>query len=147
MFQVIRMTVRFREMLLTLCSVASAITALFHGTAIVSERVARLEYAPAYPLWRHLLFIAVDASCAWLFIRRPKWFVWAFLVLTIQILNSHGRVVWTLLMEKRPMDWLSVAATLSAPIALWLLVLDRKGVPLRVARPARTYGAIQRSPE
>lgn len=129
------MTSRSRDFFFRVFSLASAISAAFHAAAIVSETVSRLEYAPSYPIWRHLLFVVIDTSCASLFLRRPRWFVWAFFLLALQILNGHGLVVWTQLAERRPVDWLSVAVTLYAPIALWLLVIDwraRRGALARV---------------
>jgi hypothetical protein len=80
-----------RDVLFWLGSATAAAAALFHAAAMVSPTISRLEYPPTYPTWRHVLFIAIDAALAWLLVQRPAWLVWAFAVLTLQVLSGHGR--------------------------------------------------------
>ena len=113
-----------RERCFRVLAVSAGLAAVFHAAAMASPAIARLEYEPTYPQWRHVAFIAIDASCAWLFLRRPAWFVWAYAVLTIQVLNGHGRGAWTIWATEGRVDWISVAVSIGAPVALWLLIVD-----------------------
>ncbi len=117
---------RSRESLFRLCSLAALAAALFHAAAMVSPAVAQLEYEPTYPAWRHVVFIVIDGSLAWFFLRRPRWLVWAYGVLTMQVLNSHGLGAWRLWIDEDRIDWISVAVTLVAPAILVLLIADRR---------------------
>jgi hypothetical protein len=67
---------------------------------MVSPTITDLEYGPTYPMWRHVVFIVIDGSLAWLLLRRPWWLVWAYAGLTLHILNGHGRGAWRLWMEE-----------------------------------------------
>ncbi len=91
---------------------------------MVSPAIARLEYEPAYPAWRHVIFIVIDSSLAWFFLRRPRWLVWAYALLTLQVLNSHGLGAWRVWIYEDRIDWISVAVTLVAPAILALLISD-----------------------
>jgi hypothetical protein len=113
-----------RERILKLSAAAAAIAAAFHLTAIFSETVTRLEYGPTYPLWRHVLFIGIDSALVVLFLRRPRWFVWAFAALTIQILNGHGLGAWRIWTNEHRIEWISVAVSIGAPVILVVLVVD-----------------------
>jgi len=118
------MTARAREVVFQIAAVAAAIAAAFHLAAILSESVARLEYEATYPLWRHVLFIAIDSALVLLFLRRPSWFVWVFTALTIQILTGHGRGAWRIWTNEHRIDWISVAVSIGAPLILVVLVVD-----------------------
>jgi hypothetical protein len=113
-----------RELFFRLCAVGAFLAAMFHAAAMLSPAVARIEYPPSYPAWRHVLFIGIDLTLAWLFLRRPMWLPWAFAVLTFQILNGHGRAAWAMWAEQRHIDWISVLASVLAPIVLVVLLRD-----------------------
>ena len=51
-------------------------------------------YPATYPLWRHVLFIIINVTFAWLLVRQKRWVVWPFALLTLQIYNGHGRAAW-----------------------------------------------------
>ena len=42
----------------------------------------------------HVLFILIDGNLVWLLLRPPMWLVWPYAVLTLQVLNGHGRSAW-----------------------------------------------------
>lgn len=77
-----------RDSLFRVCAIGALLPTLFHAVSIFSPAVASLEYSPSYPIWRHLVFIAIGASCVWLFQRRPWWLVWAYAALTIQTVKD-----------------------------------------------------------
>lgn len=118
------MTDRTRAVVFRACALFAIAAAAFHAAAMASPAVARIEYEPTYPAWRHVLFIIIDVAAARLFLRRPRWFVWAYAVLTIQVLNGHGRGAWHLWVERQRVDWISVAISLAAPAILVLLFVD-----------------------
>ena len=107
-------------------AVGAVAAALFHAAAMVSPAIAQIEYEPTYPTWRHLIFIGIDASLALLVLRRPRWLVWAYGAITLQVLNSHGVGAWHLWMTERRLDWISVAVSVAAPAILLLLIVDRR---------------------
>ena len=90
------MTSAFQERLFRLCAVGALVAAMFHAAAMLSPAVARIEYPPGYPTWGHVAFIGVNVTLAWLFVRRPIWLVWAFALVTLHILNGHGRGAWAM---------------------------------------------------
>ena len=108
------------------CSLVAVAAALFHFAALLSPAINRIEYESTYPAWRHVLFIGIDLSLAVLFVRRPRWLVWPYAILTIQVLNGHGRGAWVLWVEHGQTDWISIAASLAAPLILLLLFIDRR---------------------
>lgn len=120
------MTERTRAVVFTACAVGAVAAAAFHASAMASPSIARIEYESTYPAWRHVLFIVIDVATARLLLSRPRWFLWAYAVLTIQILNGHGRGAWQLWVEQQRLDWISVAVSLAAPAVLVLLFLDRR---------------------
>jgi hypothetical protein len=83
--------------------------------------------------WRHAVFFAIDILCAWYILRRPRWFVWAFGLLTLETLWSHGSHAWRLWRGENRLDWLSFAVLIVVPSALALLMrdaLDRRPQPM-----------------
>jgi hypothetical protein len=78
------------------------------------------------PDWRHALFAVIDAAVAVGLIRRPPWFVWVFLPLTIHQLGSHGSAAWLLWSEHRGIDMISIGVIVIMPLVLGLLFWDRR---------------------
>jgi len=117
---------RPREMGFRVSAAGALVAALFHAAAMLSQPVAALEYKPTYPTWRHVAFIVIDMSLAWLLLRRPRWLVWAFAALTLQILSSHGVGAWAMWTAQHRIDWISVAISIAAPVVLLLLFMDRR---------------------
>lgn len=113
-----------RYLIFRLAAVGAAVAAGFHAAAMLSPEIARLEYEPTYPIWRHVVFIGIDGVLAWLFLRRPSWLVWAYGLLTLQILNGHGRGALRIWIAQHRVDWISVAVSVLAPVVLCALFLD-----------------------
>lgn len=115
----------FRNRVFRLCAVFALASATFHAVSMVSPAVARLEYEPTYPPSRHLVFIGINLALVWLFLRRPRWFVFAFALLTAQILNGHGRAAWALWRMEGRLEWISIVVSAGALVILALLIVDR----------------------
>ena len=116
---------RVRTALFAIAAAICVAAAVFHLLALANPSIARLEYTPDYPVWRHWLFVAGDLILAWLFIRRPPWLIFVFGALTLQIFMGHGRWAWRLWrVEHRP-DWISIAVVLAAVVGVILLAADR----------------------
>jgi hypothetical protein len=117
-----------REALFRIFAVLFAGAAVYHAVAF---------FAPASGIggahWRHALFIAIDVLCAGFILRRPRWFVWAFGLLTLDTLWSHGSHALKLWRVDGRLDWLSFAVLVVVPWALALLIrdtLDRRSPPM-----------------
>ena len=109
---------------LRLAALGAVIAAAIHATALAVPAFAAAAYPPAYPAWRHGVFITINLSTAWLFRRRPWWFVWAYTVLTAQVLHSHGSSAWASWQRDGRVAWIDAAAILAVLVALVLLVMD-----------------------
>jgi len=120
------MTSRSRESLFRLCAAGAVVAGTFHLAAMVNPAIARIEYDSTYPAWRHVLFIAINGAVAWLLIRRPRWFVWPFALLTIHVVAGHGYWAWHVWTFERRVDWISFAVVIATPAILALLFIDRQ---------------------
>jgi predicted membrane protein len=80
------------------------------------------------PVWRHILFIIIGIISIYGLLKRPGWFVWFFLVLTIQQLYSHGGdLLWHWNHEQR-VDWISIAVLIFMPGVLFFLFLEKRKI-------------------
>jgi hypothetical protein len=123
---------RYRDLLFVLAAAGAAVAVAIHGAALAMPAFAAATYPPGYPAWRHGTFVLIDATVAWLFLRRPAWFVWAYGVLTLQVLYSHGGSAWTSWHHDGRVAWIDGLALVAIPLALGLLVVDywtRRGAP------------------
>ena len=101
-----------------------------HAAALAVPAFAAANY-PGLPAWRPGVFIAVNATAAVLFLVRPRWFTWAFAVLTAQQIYSHGGSAWMSWQRDGQVRSIDAAALVAIPLALVLLVVERrKGPPL-----------------
>jgi len=103
-------------------AIAFVIAALFHAGALIAPDIAEPS-----PPWRHALFIGINLALAAGFFRRPRFFLWVFLVVTAQQLVSHGMQGWRVWQEGR-IDWASVVVCVALPPLAALLAWDRKRV-------------------
>jgi hypothetical protein len=106
-------------------AVGFAVAALYHGTALAVPSFAKAAYPADYPLWRHVVFIVVDGAGAYLFLKRPVWLIWPYLLLTVQVLQGHGvRLVrtWT---QMHQIQWVDVITVAGILLGLGLLLMDR----------------------
>ncbi len=93
------------------------LAAAFHLVALVTPDIGEPS-----PPWRHLLFAATNGAVAIGMIRRPRLFVVAFGMLTVQQLASHGAYVW----NQGRLDWASGVVLVGMPLVLGLLVVDAR---------------------
>ena len=115
---------RSRELLFGLAAAGAVVAVAIHAAALAVQTFAAATYPPAYPAWRHGVFIAINATAAVLFLVRPRWFVWAFAVLTAQVIYSHGGSAWASWQRDGQVAWIDAAALVAIPLALVLLVID-----------------------
>jgi hypothetical protein len=108
-----------------------ACAGLYHLVAIAVPAFRALAYAPGYPLWRHGVFVAVNATFAWLLLRRPIWLVGPFALLTVQIIQGHGVSAWRSWRDNGHIDWISVLTVAGALFGMALLLADLRA---RLAR-------------
>ena len=108
---------------------------LFVG-AVIYHAVAFVEsgFGSGGTHWRHAIFCGIDLLCAFYLLWRPRWFVVAFAVLTLQTLFSHGTHAWMLWHTERHLDWLSFAVLIVVPWTQALLITD--GIERRCVDPA-----------
>ena len=103
---------------------AFALAAAFHLVAIVTPDIAEPS-----PPWRHLLFAATNGAVAVGMLRRPRLFVVAFALLTVQQVVSHGLYAAKLWSTEGRVDWASAVVLVSMPTVLALLLFDAKRTP------------------
>jgi hypothetical protein len=113
------------RVLFSLLAAGFAAAALYHLAALTIPAFAKMAYSPSYPQLRHIVFVFVDILAASLFLWRPRWFIWPYLALTIQILQGHGVHGWQSLHYKHQLDWIDVITVFGALLGLILLLFDR----------------------
>ena len=99
-------------------AVGFALAAAYHLTALLVPAFAKIAYSVDYPAWRHIAFIFIDGTFAFLFVARPNWLIWPYILLTLQVINGHGRVAWLLWREQRQIDWISVVVAAGVIVGL-----------------------------
>ena len=72
----------------------------------------------------HGIFVAIDPLAAMMLLRRPPWFPYAFAVLTVQQIYSHGLEALTAWRDAARIDVISIFIVVAMPILLVLLVYD-----------------------
>jgi hypothetical protein len=102
-----------------------ALAALYHVAALSSPAFAKAAYAPTYPTLRHVTFVAVDILGAILFLRRPRWLIWPYLILTLQVLQGHGVRGWQTLVREHQINWIDAVTVSCVLLGLILLLIDR----------------------
>jgi hypothetical protein len=106
------------------CAGAAAFlaAAIYHLAAVLIPRFGVYAYPSTYPLWRHLLFIAVDVAFSWLLLARVRWVIWPMALLTLQIYNGHGRYAWMAWSRESRIQWIDVLTTIGATLFMLLLI-------------------------
>jgi len=116
------------------------VAALYHLAALAVPAFARMAYSPTYPQLRHITFVIVNILAASLFLWRPRWSIWPYLALTIQILQGHGVHGWRSLILKHQLNWVDAITVFGALLGLILLLFDRvagkRGEPMSDPRPS-----------
>jgi hypothetical protein len=114
---------RYR-ILFRLMAAGCAMAAVCHVAALAIPAFGKMAYAPGYPPLRHVTFVIVDSLASFLFLSRPRWFIWPYLVLTIQILQGHGLRGWRTWADKHQLNWVDAITVFGALLGLVLLALD-----------------------
>jgi len=102
-----------------------ALAALYHLAALAIPGFARVAYAPTYPPLRHVTFVTVDSLGAWLFLLRPRWLIWPYLLLTLQVMQGHGVRAWQTLVHEHQINWIDAITVLGILLGLITLLIDR----------------------
>jgi hypothetical protein len=121
--------------------------ALYHLTALLIPAFAKIAYPLTYPTLRHITFIMLDGLAALLFLLRPRWFIWPYLVLTVQVLQGHAVRGYQNWVQKHQLNWIDTITVFGVFMGLVLLVLDRRLVQKReeFAIRARSDQAVVRN--
>jgi hypothetical protein len=72
----------------------------------------------------HAAFVVIDPITAYLLLRRPDWFPYAFAVLTVQQIYSHGMEALTLWRAASAIDYVSLFIIVFMPSLFVLIVYD-----------------------
>jgi hypothetical protein len=94
--------------------------------ALVYHIAGAIQPFDKTPAWRHILFVGINIICIYGLTKRPKWFIWFVLVLTLQQWYSHGSYAIELWQQQHIIHWISVADILLLPLLLILLIADKK---------------------
>jgi hypothetical protein len=103
---------------------AFAIGGVWHLTAMAVPSFAAFAYPADYPIWRHVAFVLINFSFAWLFLLLPPWLVWPYSLLAIQGLHAHGSAAWSLWRREARVDWISVAVVTVELLGLALVAYN-----------------------
>lgn len=110
-----------RQLLFKIASGLSLIVGLFHLTGVfypVNEA----------PVWRHIIFVFVNFISVYGFLKRPKWFIYAFIPLLFQQFYSHGSVFynkWTIHSE---VGYIDGALLILLPIFFANMVIELRSI-------------------
>ncbi len=77
------------------------------------------------PVWRHALFVIINAGCIYGLLKRPKWFAYVFFAFTIQQLNSHGGSLidnWNL---HHKIAWIDLSVVIITPLIFLALLSEQ----------------------
>jgi hypothetical protein len=108
---------QIKRILFYLFAILSLLAAIYHFTGIFCK-------INSSPLWRHTLFVVVDLYCIYGFLKRPKSFVYFYLVLIVQQYYSHGQYLIKLWGLEHKMHWISFATLALMTIGLICLLAD-----------------------
>jgi hypothetical protein len=72
----------------------------------------------------HAAFVVIDPVTAYLLLRRPDWFTYAFAVLTVQQIYSHGMAALITWRATSIIDYASLFIVVFMPALFVLLVYD-----------------------
>jgi hypothetical protein len=102
-----------------------ALAALYHLAALSIPVFAKIAYSPGYSPLRHVTFVILDSLGAFLFLTRPRWFIWPYLILTLQVLQGHGVRAWQTLVQEHHLNWIDAITVSGVLLGLILLLIDR----------------------
>jgi hypothetical protein len=111
---------------LRLASAGAVIAALVHVTALAVPSFNDSTYSATYPWWRHVIFIGINTTLAWLLPNPPSWFIWPYALLTLQVLQSHGLGGFHEWQRTGHAHWIDVVSVIAVPLLLAVLVVERR---------------------
>jgi peptidoglycan/LPS O-acetylase OafA/YrhL len=107
-------------------AVIFGLAVLYHAAALSIPAFTKAAYPATYPPLRHVAFIMVNSLAAFLFLKRPRWLIWPYMVLTAQVLQGHGvrlRQTWV---DAHKINWIDVIVVCGVLLGLVLLLQERK---------------------
>jgi hypothetical protein len=120
------------------------IAALFHCAGLASPALSRISHAPTYPPLRHVVFILIDGVAAFLFWSPPRWFIWPYVLLTVQVLQGHGARAWDTWSQAQKVNWIDVITVMGTLLGLTLLAMERKHAGGKTRERAEVAGVTGR---
>jgi len=72
----------------------------------------------------HAAFVVIDPVTAYLLLRRPDWFTYAFAVLTVQQIYSHGMEALVAWQAASAIDYVSLLIVVFMPSLFVLIIYD-----------------------
>ena len=106
-------------------ALAFVAAAIYHVVATLIPSFGAVAYPSGYPVWRHVLFIAINVSMAWLLFGGVRWVIWPIALLTVQIYYGHGRHAWVVWRDEARIEWIDLLAAFGATLLLVFLVAAR----------------------
>ncbi len=106
-------------------AVIFVLAVLYHAAALSIPGFAKAAYPATYPPLRHVAFVIVNSLAAFLFLKRPRWFIWPYLVLTAQVLQGHGVRLWQTWVDAHQINWIDVIVVSGVLLGLVLLLRER----------------------
>ncbi len=82
--------------------------------------------SPPTPAWRHGVFVLINITCIYGVLKRPGWFLWFVVSLTMQQWYSHGSYILEFWKLQHRVHWISVGAIVLMPVLFFVLLADRK---------------------
>jgi hypothetical protein len=108
-----------RVFLFRLLAVGSAIAAIYHLAGAFGILPGNHS-----PVWRHVLFVAIDVIIVWYLLNRPLWMFPLYVILFVQQAVSHGSHIIKLWHQQHSVDYISVVDLAALSTGLVLLTID-----------------------
>jgi hypothetical protein len=118
-------TASHNSILFRLMAVIFGLGVLYHAAALSIPAFAKAAYPATYPPLRHVAFMIVNSLAAFLFLKRPRWFIWPYLVLTVQVLQGHGVRLWRAWADEHQINWIDLIVISGVLLGLALLIQER----------------------
>ena len=108
-----------RNLVFKIASLLFIATAIYHVVAII------------YPInqdapLRNAIFIGISLFCAWGFHKRPKYFLFLYIILVIQQFHSHGGAFLRKWRAGDPFDWFDFGVLFFLTVFGVYLIIDWK---------------------
>jgi hypothetical protein len=103
--------------------------AIGSGAAALYHLLGALGFLPnsVSPVWRHVLFVAIDMVGIWYFQKRPAWLFPAYVALVVQQTLTHGQQAIEQWRTLGTLDLISIIDLAALYIGLVALCVDLAG--------------------